>query len=386
MEGGVVSLILSRAAVLSKKDERQDENMNAHNEVRSTNNKHNGAPLPGGVAARYIPDKRPRCYRSGCNKPVPSGRTDDFCSEACAETYQRELEAEERELDKLEYEGYEHEDEDAELEASIAAAERDGPESDGEREEPKRGPKPTARVELQLEPAKRPQRAEETTVCTARREARAGEKCNPWLDHGKYSPLPDWIAGWADLSAGDKKFYAAYLRRVLTCGGRLPLDKLAAETATTRWKVNARIRKFVKMHLVQRDRFGNLHLLDPGGKRRLGVKAGKQEYASRIPVELMTAGVPDAEVIVYARLAGLSGAKGWWFGTNTQLAEACGCSLNALRAAVHGLEAAKLIRVDRHGAGAGKRSRYQHGGGSNVYWFLGHSMFARNGWKMRGGS
>ena len=239
---------------------------------------------------------------------------------------------------------------------------------------------------LQLEPAKRPQRAEETTVCTARREARAGEKCNPWLDHGKYSPLPDWIAGWADLSAGDKKFYAVYLRRVLTRGGRLPLDKLVAETATTRWKVNARIRKFVKMHLVQRDRFGNLHLLDPGGKRRLGVKAGKQEYASRIPVELMTAGVPDAEVIVYARLAGLSGAKGWWFGTNTQLAEACGCSLNALRAAVHGLEAAKLIRVDRHGAGAGKRSRYQHGGGSNVYWFLGHSMFARNGWKMRGGS
>lgn len=174
-----------------------------------------------------------------------------------------------------------------------------------------------------------------------------------------------------------KRFHAACLRRWLICKRRLPVDKLAAETGTTRWKVNERIRKFVKMHLMQRDRFGSLQLLDKARKER---DVDVKEEVSRIANEVMASDLPDSQVIVYGRLCGLAGEKGWWFGTNAQLVEECGfCLLRTLRTAVRGLEAAGLIRVDRYGTEAAmKRGYKKHGGGANRYCFLGHDMFRQS--------
>ena len=229
----------------------------------------------------------------------------------------------------------------------------------------------------------KPEQRRGETICLARRGAPVGVVCNPWESGHEvpYAPLADWIAKLPDLSAGDKRFHAACLRRWGNCKRRLPVDKLAAETATTRCKVYERIRKFIKLRLMKRDRFGNLQLLYRDKERDAeygALEAG--EHVSRIANEVMA--LPskyDAQVIVYGRLCGMAGKEGWCWATNAKLMEACGCGRNALRRAVHGLEAQGLIQVDRPGKGKERCSPYKkRGGGANVYHFLGHAMFRQS--------
>ena len=228
------------------------------------------------------------------------------------------------------------------------------------------------------------------TICLARRGAPVGVVCNPWHDHGNYSPLADWIAKLPELSAGDKRFHAACLRRWLNCKRRLPVDKLATETGTTSREVKKRIRKFVKMGLMGHDRFGKLQLLYRHKERDAEYgKLEAGEEVSRIANEVMAADLPDAQVIVYGRLCGMACKRGWCWKTNAKLAEACGFgrwdaefipALTTLRTAVRGLEKAGLIRVDRPGKGKERCSPYKkHGGGANVYHFLGHDRVRQNG-------
>ena len=146
-------------------------------------------------------------------------------------------------------------------------------------------------------------------------------------------------------------------------------------------------------HLVGPKR---LHL-DELSKAKYYELLEKYPASSYIPAELMKfSGVSAQAKIVYARLHGLAGEKGFWFGTNTAsphskrrtlgLAEECGCSVATLRSAVRQLEDEKMIRVRRYGKGAGRRAvkpggEHMHGGGQNVYHFLGHSLFRQRALK-----
>ncbi len=236
------------------------------------------------------------------------------------------------------------------------------------------------------------QDGEEITV--PRRQAKPGEICNPWLDHGNFFPLLNSIAGAGNLTATDKLFHAVLFRRVLLYGGRLPPDKLAAEAHVKRRVMCDRIRRFLELGLLGRSRFKKeekkLVLLRyptnrPYDQAALD-KIQQEEHSSRIPCEMILKlavqgqrrkiGDDDLEltpqeIVTYARLCGLAGREGWWYGSHEKLAEACGCEAQALRRALGGLEKKRLILIDHHK----KRVDHQRGGGWNIYRFLGHELF-----------
>lgn len=197
----------------------------------------------------------------------------------------------------------------------------------------------------------------------ARRNASVGHTCNPWLDHGNYYPLLDKIVKRSDLTAGDKKFHAAWLRSNLT-GSRETPETLATAIGISTQMVYRRMRKFLKLKLLYQ-KFGGFYLASEDQK--------EYKKMSRMPFELM-ASIPDSQAIVYARLCGIAGDKGWAHCTRSELARACGFCLKTLHEAVRGLKQRKLIRVDYQK----RRTEGKHGGGRNTYRFLGHALFQSN--------
>lgn len=236
-----------------------------------------------------------------------------------------------------------------------------------------------ARSIRQEQPASTPQqpRIDNDRITIARHEAKPGQMCNPWDDRCHFLPLLNNIARRKDMSAGDKVFHAAVVRRFFLCSADrrgLPTDKLAEETGSNVQMVRRRLLKLQKLKLVARGKFDSWTLVN----ERNGVQAKAQEYASRIPRKLLPYASPQ-QLVVYSRLALLAGPKGWWFGTNEKLMEYCGVrDLRTLRQAVRGLEDLELLRVDRQikrsDAPQGHRTQ---GGGWNVYYFLGHQLFRK---------
>lgn len=228
--------------------------------------------------------------------------------------------------------------------------------------------KQSARVSKEQERQETPKREPWTgdDIRLSRDEARPGEVCNPWQSRSHYLPLLPEIAARTDLSTGDKVLHAAVVRRFamnLVRRNGLPVEKLAEETGMSVQMVRRRLRRLTRHDLIYR-KFGLL---------------GIEEYdkpVSAIPRVLVPL-VADrrlsaVSLVVYGRLTGLSGEKGYWFDTNETLMEECGCSIKPLRSAIHELEQQKLLRVRRQA----KRGRLK-GGGWNVYEFLGHAIFLR---------
>jgi hypothetical protein len=79
----------------------------------------------------------------------------------------------------------------------------------------------------------------------------------------------------------------------------------------------------------------------------------------------------DNMIIVYTRLASMAGRKGFWFGTSEMLRKSCGMGHGLLSETIKSLEEEKLILVQR----GEHRIPHRHGGGANVYRFLGHRLF-----------
>jgi DNA-binding Lrp family transcriptional regulator len=244
---------------------------------------------------------------------------------------------------------------------------------------------------LEVPPAKAPN----LVIEVSRSQARIGQICNPWLGDARYCPLPDHVAERKDLTAGDKKLFAAILYRIRMCRGRLPIPKLAEETLMTKWKVCERIRKLVKKKVLKR-KFGLLTVPESkvpslaqikthrtffrenegsdeeDAAERLQEKREAGEFESRIPKAMLAcAFLTDPAVILYARLTSLAGKKGFWFGQRVRLQRACGISHDLLAKATQELEDEKLILVSR---GVHRVPR-RHGGGVNEYRFLGHKLF-----------
>lgn len=229
--------------------------------------------------------------------------------------------------------------------------------------------------------------ARKAVITVARREARVGERCNPFRDQGNYWPLPRWIRRDRRLSSRDKILYACLLYRVKMCARPFQLAALANATGMTQRKVVERIKKFRELHLVKLDKFGAPYLADRNGESRRagGVVAAKRrdedDQTCRIPVELAKGVVSDSAVIVYAALAGIAGREGWAFTTNETLAEECGCLKAALKRSIRELEEAKLIEVEQQ-AVRGSRVRDRVGAVKHnvffwqkAYHFLGHAVF-----------
>lgn len=201
-------------------------------------------------------------------------------------------------------------------------------------------------------------------ILLPRDEAEPGEVCNPWQSRGRYLRLLPGIAARTDLSAGDKLLHAAVMRRFemnLVRRNGLPAEKLAEETGMGMRMVREHLRRLIKRDLIYR-KFG-----------LLGIEEDDQPVCAvpraLVPLVVRKKLSPFA-LVVYGRLTGLAGAKGFWFETNETLMEKCGCSIKPLRKAIHELEQQKLLRVRRQA----RRGRLR-GGGWNVYEFLGHGVF-----------
>lgn len=219
-------------------------------------------------------------------------------------------------------------------------------------------------------------------ITLARCQAAYGAVCNPWLDDGVdgilYAPLLDSISENQELTSGDKKFHAALVYRARMCRDWLRKDKLVASTGHSLWAVNNYLRKFKDLGLI-RSRFKGLFLL-AGPTKDTYLERGLMTdfdynaiHKSRIPWRLMnTSLISDGAVVLYGRLCGLAGKKGWWFGTYDGLAEACGCHHDTIRRAVQELERKAMIKVDRENR---YHSGFRRGPGASRYYFLGHRLF-----------
>ena len=214
-----------------------------------------------------------------------------------------------------------------------------------------------------------PQKSYLGTALIPRHLAKSGQMCNPWLDQSGYCPLELWCLVHADLNDGDRILFAELVYRKLQCGGRSTREQLTAETHSSRKKVNRRIRKLVALGLLHWHH-GCLLPVDQKGEPYSSEK--ELEDFVRLPCSLMKAGIPESELVVYARLAKLAGPKGYWFGNNQQLGKVCSRSQKRVQEIVKALESRKLIV--RH-----KQPRTSGRGGSwNFYHFLGHPLLQKS--------
>jgi hypothetical protein len=205
-------------------------------------------------------------------------------------------------------------------------------------------------------------------VSKKRDEASPGIVCSPWQSRAHYLPLVNVIAERTDLTTGDKLLYSTIVRWFfMTYSNDLSIKRLAGLTGFNEQIVRRRMRRFQELDLLRK------------GLSWTVPKEIMYDLASSIPRVLVDLMIDPNTVnlltptllVVYGRLAGLAGEKGWWFGTHKMLAVACGVSRKTVQDAVYKLEAENLIKVERHSKHKGQ------GGGWNKYFFLGHKLFTR---------
>jgi predicted transcriptional regulator len=211
-----------------------------------------------------------------------------------------------------------------------------------------------------------------TIVNLSRRDARPGVECNPWHDHCRFYPLPDWIAARTNISAGDKVFYTVCVYREEKCGYRIQVDKLADDLGIQEQMVYRRLRRLKSAGLLKVANDGTLYTVAENGKQRVSVQKGIGKKNSRIPKVLVDKKLPPHQIIVYARLCGMAGKRGMTYGSLAMIADLCGfcgCKERVVRYALRGLQKRKLIKV------LYRNHPKPFGGYVNTYHFLGHKMF-----------
>jgi len=207
-------------------------------------------------------------------------------------------------------------------------------------------------------------------IKTLRRDAPVGCVCNPW-EKGNYYPLLNCVAEstirheGVPITAYDKITHAVLLRQARQNSLRTFPEKAARILQISHREMKRRMDKLVGFGLLVKGKWNTGYWVALENEM-LGQHESRIELPeSRLPAEFLDVRlIQPTAMLVYTRLAGLSGRMGWWHHSDqSYLAQNCGISRMVLAHALTELRRHGLIRIERY-------TNYVR-----VYKFLGHRIF-----------